>query len=128
MLLLGIGLLATGKMWAGLSVLVIGTLAMAVVLSPTKAGKIFFVALGLLLGSGGLAFQAASNEITGKATYYHPGVGRNFVRSESVTKETSPAKFRDASNLLWGGSILGLLAGVAFLRLSRKLDDCTDDF
>ena len=123
-LVFGIGLLAIGKIWVGVGVLAIGALVMAIALSPTAAGKALFVAIGALALCGVLAYNAASNEITGQATYHH-GLGRGS-RSEPVTREASPAKFREATNLLWGWSILSLLAGAVAFTLSRKFDDGAD--
>jgi hypothetical protein len=125
-LVLGIGLLAVGKTWAGVGVLVFGALAMAIALSPSASGKALFAAIGALVLSGVLACQAASNEIGGTATYHH-GFGRRS-RSEQVTREASPAKFREATNFLWAGSILCVLAGAIAFGFSRKLDDSAADF
>ena len=125
-LVFGIGLLAVGKTWAGVGVLVLGTLAMAIALSPSASGKALFAAIGALVLSGVLGYQAASNEVSGTATYHH-GFGRGS-RSEEVTREASPVKFREATNFLWAGSILCALGGAIGLGLSRKLDDCATDF
>jgi hypothetical protein len=70
---------------------------------------------------GLLAYHAASNEITGKATYYH-GLGRGST-AEPVTRAESPKKFGVTINLLWGWSVLALTASVATLLISSKLDD-----
>ena len=125
-LVFGIGLLAVGKTWAGVGVLAFGAIAMAIALSPSASGKALFGAIGALVLSGVLGYQAASNEVCGTATYHH-GFGRGS-RSEQVTREASPAKFREATNFLWVGSIICVLGGGIAFRFSRKLDDCAADF
>jgi len=105
---------------------VFGALAMATALSPSASGKALFAATGALVLSGVLGYQAVFNEVSGTATYHH-GFGRGS-RSEQVTREASPAKFREATNFLWAGSIICVLGGTIAFRLSRKLDDCAVDF
>lgn len=126
MLVFGIGLLAVGRTATGVCVLVCGVVAMAIALSPSASGKALFVAIGALILGGVLGYQAVSNELSGTATY-HRGGGRGS-RSEQVTREGSPTKFREATNLLWGGSLLCVLGGSAAFILSRKLDDSASDF
>lgn len=123
-LVLGIGFLAVGKAGPWLGVLFFIVLGMAIVLAPTASGKALFVAIGALICAGFLAWQAASNELSGTAIYR--GVGRGS-RVELVTRQLSPAKFREATNFLWAGSIVALFAGVVAFNLYRKLDDYTDD-
>jgi hypothetical protein len=125
-LVFGIGLLAVGKTWAGLGVLVIGATAMAMALSSSASGKALFAAIGAVVLGGVLGCQAASNEVSGTAIYHH-GFGRRS-RSELVTREVSPAKFREATNVLWAGSIICVLGGAIAFGFSRKLDDCAADF
>lgn len=124
MLVFGIGLIATGRTGAGISVLGGGLLAMAIALSPSSAGRALLAAIGALVVSGVLAYHAITNEFTGEATYLH-GFGRGSW-SERVTKDSSPAKFREATNLLWTGSILVLATAIGLFTLRRKLDDYTD--
>ena len=125
-LVFGIGLLALGKTWPGVGVLVFGGIAMAIALSPSASGKALFAAIGVLVLSGVLGYQAAFNEISGTATYHH-GFGRRS-RPEQVTREAWPTKFREATNLLWAGSIICVVGGVIAFRYSRKVDDCAADF
>jgi hypothetical protein len=125
-LVFGIGLRAVGKTSAGVGVLVFGAIAMAIALSPGGSGKALFAAIGALLLSGVLGYQAAYNEATGTATY-HRGFGRGS-RSEQVTREASPDKFREATNFLWAGSIICVLGGAIAFGFSRKLDNCAADF
>ena len=125
-LVFGIGLLAVGKTWAGVGVLVLGTLALAIAVSPSASGKAFFVGIGAVVLSGVLGYRAASNEVSGTATYHH-GLGRGSW-SEQVTRGASPAKFREATNFLWAGSIFCVLGGALAFGFSRKLDDCASDF
>jgi hypothetical protein len=125
-LVFGIGLLAVGKTRAGVGVLVLGIFAMLVVLAPSASGKALFSAIGAMIISGFLGYQAVSNEVNGKATY-HRMMGRSS-RFEEVTREASPAKFRAATNVVWAGSILSLLTGAVAFSFYRKLDGPADDF
>jgi len=96
--------------------------------SPRSARRSAILApiLALVL-SGLFAFEAGSNEITGKAT---PGVGRGqlWSRNEVLTREDSPSKFRDAANLLWGLSGFCLVVSAFSFRYYRKIDADSDDY
>ena len=120
----GVGLLLVGKVWSGLGVLGFGGLLMAVAILPTATGKIFSLSIGALLCSGVFAYFAASNELTGTATY-QPGIRGRLV---SVTRQEAPAKFREVTNFRWGVSGFFLLAGVVGFVLCRKLEHYSDDF
>jgi len=76
-----------------------------------------------LLG-GGLIYKAARNEISGVATYY---TGRKSDRGELVTRESSPAKFRSATNAFWVAGSLCLVASAIGCLFFRKLDDYVAD-
>jgi hypothetical protein len=123
-ILLGLGLLITGKLGLGLSVLGLGVLVLAVTVSPTAAGKAIFVAITALICSGVFAYHAASNEITGKATY-QPRIRGSFV---TVTRHDSPSRFREITNIRWATSALCLGVSVISFIFYRKLDDCSADY
>jgi hypothetical protein len=118
---LGVGLLLIGKTSAGLSVLGVVILVMAITITPTMARKAFFAAIGALICSGILAYWAASNELSGSATY-HPGIRG---RSVTVTRQDSPSKFREVTNITWGESGFCLVISVVGFTFYRKLDDYT---
>jgi hypothetical protein len=96
----GIGLLATGKRWAGVGILVFGVLAITTALLNSGSVKVLLVAIGAFLLSGVLGYKAASNEVNGTATY-HTSLGLRGDRTEHGTREVSPDKFREATNFLW---------------------------
>lgn len=121
MLVFAIGLLAMGKIWVGLGVLVFGLLASVIAMSPNPATKALAGSVGAIILTVVLGYHAASNEINGTATYHH-GFGRH-TRSEPVTRESAPAKFREATNLLWAGSIFSIVGAAAAFYLARKLHD-----
>ena len=123
---LGIGLLAVGKTWAGVGVLIFGTLAMAIALSSSASAKAFFLSVGALILGLVLGYYAASKEVTGTAIY-HQGFGR-VSRSERVTREVSAAKFREATNFLWAGSIFAVAVAAIAFSLSCKIDSCEGEF
>jgi hypothetical protein len=114
----GVGLLIVGRTWIGLGVLGVGALVLAVAILPTLAGKAIAVSIGALICGGAFAYHAASNEITGQATY-QPGIRGKLV---TVTRQDAPAKFRQVTNLSWGLSVLCLAASAAGFVASRKLD------
>ena len=96
--------------------------------SPGSARRrAIFVAIVALFLSGIFAYEAGSNEITGKAT---PGVGRGRLwrRNEVFTREDSPSKFREATNLLWGLSGFCLIVSVVSLKCYRKIDADSNDY
>jgi hypothetical protein len=134
-LVLGLGLLivglslpperheqAVGMRWAGAVALVLGLVVMAVTLSQTPARKALYAAIGAMVYTGFFAYNAASNEITGTATY-HLHVLAKGDKAEAVTRDTSPVKFRKATNFLWGGSGVCLGIAVIGLALNRKLEE-----
>ena len=134
-LVLGVGLLivglslpperheqAVGMRWMGAVALVLGLVVMAVSLSQTPARKALFVAMGSMVYTGFFAYNAAANEIAGTATY-HLHVLAKGDKAEAVTRDTSPVKFRKATNFLWGGSGVCLGIAVIGLALNRKLEE-----
>ncbi len=124
LMVFGVGLLLAGRIWPGLGVLSFGGLVLAVTCLPSTTGKIFSLAVGALLCGGVFAYLAASNEVTGTATY-QPGIRGRRV---TVTRQASPAKFREVTNLRWGISGFCLLGSVAGFILCRKLGDYSDDY
>ncbi len=64
------------------------------------------------------------------ATYrtYSGRIGRGTVRSEKVTREDSPLKFREATNLIWGLSGFCLVVSVASFWFYRKVDADLDEY
>ncbi len=108
--------------WTGGIALGLGLLALAIILSPTVTGKLLFLAIGFLIYSGIFSYLAASNEITGNANYFAPR-GFRGLRCEPVTRDSSPTKFRSATNELWEGSGLFLGFSIVGFILYRKFDD-----
>ena len=112
---------AVAMMHTGVFALALGMFVMGLALSPTLAGKCLVIAIGAIMCGGILAYHAASNEWTGQAVY-HEGWGRGAT-SEPVSKKTSPVKFRQATNLLWG--VGGLFLGVSIISflIYQKADE-----
>src|SRR6202008_2511597 len=87
----GIGLLSTGRVEAGLCVIGLSIVVLGVVLSESDSAKALWWAIGTIGCAFVLVYHAATNEITGTATY------RTFTkgdRGELVTRAGSPTKFR----------------------------------
>ena len=77
-----------------------------------------------LFFSGVLAYEAVSNEITGKAT---SRLGRRYSgRNEVFTREDSPSKFREATNIRWGLSGFCLIVSVVNFKYYRKIEAYSD--
>ena len=90
-----------------------------------RALALLVAIVGALVG-GMVAYHAARNEITGKAIYHRPrSKGSN---PEPVTREDSPAKFRQATNSLWLISGFPLVVAAIGLIFFRKLDDCANSY
>ena len=126
-LVFGIGLLAMGKTWAGIGVLFLGGVVMAIALALSAAAKLSFLSVAAVILGCVLSFWAASAEITGRAVYHEPMPFRKSWTSEAVTRDVSPVKFRTATNYLWAGSALCVAAAIVAFRFARKLD-YEDDF
>src|SRR6267142_1825310 len=77
------------------------------------------VAIASLMVSLFLAYRGLGNELSGKAFYSTGARGRG----EIVTREEAPAKFRQATNLLWASSIFSLTMSVISIIFYRKIDD-----
>ncbi len=94
--------------------------------SPTHVRRVALaVVLGGLLVCGLNAYRAASNEVTGKAVY---SIGtRRTGRSEHVTRESSPDKFRQATNFIWVSSVFWLMVSIGAFLFYRKIDDDVSD-
>jgi hypothetical protein len=67
-------------------------------------------------------YLAASNEITGAATYHRDFMAKGD-KGELVSRESAPAKFRAATNAWWGGGALCLGVTVISFTIYRKLDE-----
>ncbi len=64
-------------------------------------------------------YFAAKSEMTGVATYHYPG-GKTS-KSETVTRESAPSKFHDATNTLWEISMFGVAGAVASFLVYKKI-------
>ena len=121
----GVGLLIVGRTLAGIGVLGMSVYFMGMALSSERSTKAILTAVVAVIWSGIFAYQATTNEITGQAVYWHGlGIGS---RKEPVTREMSPAKFREATNLKWALSIVCVSVGVGAFLFYRKSGDA-DDF
>lgn len=64
-------------------------------------------------------YFAIESEATGIATY-HYGAGKTS-KHETVTRESAPSKFREATDRNWEISAIGLVVGVVGFVLYRKI-------
>ena len=118
-MVLGVGLIAIGGTWIGLAIILYAGIMLGISISPTQAGKAFFISLGAIICAAVFTYNAASNEFTGKATYIEI-LGRH-MRTELVARASSPEKFRQATNLLWAGGICAFgVAAVSFIYYRRS--------
>ena len=117
----GIALLAVGKTGAGVAALALGGFVLAIALASSLSRKLLFASFGALFLGGFLGYEALSNEMAGTAEYSRWLDRRS--KTELVTREASPEKFREATNYLWGGSLLGVVVAAAAFRFSRRSED-----
>ena len=68
------------------------------------------------------AYNAASNELTGSATYREPS-GARGSRSRIVMRNEAPTEFRHATNNLWALSICCFAFGTIGFLMYRRIDD-----
>ena len=118
-MVLGVGLIAIGGTWIGIGIMLYAGIMLGISMSPTETGKAFFISLGAIICAGLFAYNAATDEFTGKAVY-HSGWGKGS-HAELVTRESSPEKFCQATNLLWAGGICAFgVAAVSFIYYRRS--------
>jgi hypothetical protein len=117
----GVGLLIAGRIGAGLAVLGIGILALSVMLASSVSAKASFLAVGTLICFRVFAYRAASNEITGRASY-QPGFRGAII---TVTRTNSPSLFRQVTNWNWAVSGFCLIVSAGGFVYARKADDCS---
>jgi hypothetical protein len=134
-LVLGVGLLIVGfnmppeqheraieLRWTGAFISVFGLLVMGISLSQTLALKALFVAIGATIGCGTFIYLAASNEISGTATYHSSFLAKDD-KGEVVTRVSAPEKFRAATNVWWGGGALCFGVSVIGFTIYRKIGE-----
>jgi hypothetical protein len=94
--------------------------------SPEKVRRVaLVVAVVASIVAAINACRAVHNEFTG-AAIYHRQTGYRHWTSEPVMRESSPDKFRSATNSIW--AMTGAAAALAVIGVVyfRKLDDCVD--
>jgi hypothetical protein len=112
--------LMTGKMLSGLFIWSLVAIVVALTLSPDTSTRFLIATITAVIYGGTFAYFAESSEISGKAVYYH-SYGRVVV-GQPVTREESPAKFREATNYKWASSIVCLGIGTVTFMFRRKSD------
>ena len=122
----GVGLLIVGKTLDGIEVLGLAVPALGLAIAPTNSGKALIIAIGAMFFCSLFGYLAASNEITGKAVYHHWAVRGS--RPEPVTHADSPAKFREATNLIWACSLFSALVSACFFACYRKAHAAPEEF
>ena len=119
------GLLIVGNATVRLAVLALVGFFVALVTSPTASRQLIVCAIAIALCSALVAYKARTSEVTGKATYFN-GHGRWFLGTEMVTREDSPARFRQATNETWAASLfLAMVSGGCFM-FNRKFRSAED--
>jgi hypothetical protein len=114
--------LMMGRILAGLSLWSLVALFLAYALPRRLSTRLLGVTIAAVIYSCAFAYFAASSEITGKAVYYHQLFSRG-PRGEPVTRESSPVKFREATDYKWAASVACLGIGTAAFLSRRKSDN-----
>ena len=107
-----------GRIVEGISILAFAVLWLALALSPEWSTRALIIGIAAFIGSGLFAWKAIANERTGTAVYTL-GFGRGATH-EQVTRESSPEKFREATDLIWGFSVISAAVGVAAVLFYKK--------
>jgi hypothetical protein len=108
--------LKNGRVLAGLSIWSLVVLFIGYALPRRLSARLVVVTIAAVIYGGVFAYFAAASEISGKAVYYHDVLSRE-LEAEPVTRESSPVKFREATNSKWVASVVCLGIGtVTFLR------------
>ncbi|MDB6020517.1 MAG: hypothetical protein JWQ04_374 [Pedosphaera sp.] len=102
----------------GFGALGLALFILAIAVSSSMTTKFLIASAAAGLCAGILAYNAMRNELTGTATY-HTFWRRHDV-AEAVTRAGSPAKFHEATNLLWGAGIICFGAAAATFACYRK--------
>jgi hypothetical protein len=103
----------------GFLVLGLGSFVLLLVVAPDPSYKALIVSAGAAIVAACFAWHAGSNEFTGNATYYELAT-RNKIRGERVTHQTSPIKFRAATNGLWAASAVSVTIAIVSFLFYRK--------
>ena len=106
--------LIKGRILGGLWIWSLVALFLGYALARSFSARLLVVTIVAVIYGGALAYFAAASEISGKGIYYHDMFSR-LPRAEPVTRESSPVKFRTATNYKWAGSAVCFgIAAVTF--------------
>jgi hypothetical protein len=111
---------AVSMRWTGAFALAFGLLAM--VLQTGWISRTLVVSSGAGICTAVLFFSAARSEITGTAIYHHNFLMRHGWRTELVTRQEKPDKFREATNARWAFGILAAATSVGSFLFHRKTE------
>lgn len=111
---------AVSMMYLGFTVLAVASFLLAVALCRNLSIKFLLWSITAILCAGMLVYHATHNEVTGTATYRRFG---KHDTAELITRESSPEKFRVATNLLWGAGIICLGVAAITFTFYRKLEE-----
>ena len=90
-------------------------------------GACLLVTIIATIFGGIVGYLAASNELSGTAIYQKDPTRPSsspIPLPELVTRQSSPAKFHEATNFLWAVSGFSFLVSVISFAFYRRLDDC----
>jgi hypothetical protein len=117
---------AVSMRWAGAFVLTFAILTIVISLSASTT-RVLIVSTLAGICSAVLVYSATSSELTGKAVYHRNFLARHGWRTEAVTREQAPDKFREATNVRWALALLCAMGSTGCFMLYRKAE-YLDDF
>jgi hypothetical protein len=118
------GCFIVGNATVRMEVLGVAVFIVALAVVQTASRRALVVCAAAAICSALVAYHAFASEKTGRANYVH-WRGRGGW-SEPVTREGSPARFREAANNTWAVSLfLFMVSGGCFI-FYRKLENADD--
>ena len=118
------GWFIVGSATVRMAVLGVAAFIIALAVVQTASRRALVAGIAAAICGAMVAYHAFSFEKTGRANYHH-WRGRG-AWSEPVTREESPARFREATNNTWALSVfLVLVSGGCFI-FYRKLENAED--
>jgi type IV secretory pathway VirB2 component (pilin) len=121
-----VGLLIVGNATTRITVVAVIAFGIALAVARSRSQRFLIWAFAVAVCSTLVAYKAICFEVRGTATYFN-GHGRWNMRTELVTREASPAKFRQAIQETWAASLFLAMFSALLFTFHRKLWNAEHD-